>query len=207
MILLMLFMLLVSLLLLPLQFIRQLFFVFCGIFEVQSFRVFYFHLPPLWSYVHTLMLIMAMTSLIANLLLVFCIFLGDYLISWKSKKQLIVSLSSNEAEYCAMASTTEEIVWLRWLLVVMGVFLSHPTLMYYVDKRAILIAHNSVFRERTKHNKIDCHLTHHPFKHGTITFSFVSSSLQLENFFTKSHSVFRFHFLVDKLLMLITVAS
>ena len=60
-ILLMLFMLLVSLLLLPLQFLRQLFFVFCGIFEVQSFRVFYCHLPHLWSYMHTLMLIMEVT--------------------------------------------------------------------------------------------------------------------------------------------------
>ena len=70
----MLFMLLVSLFLLPLQFIRQLFFVFCCIFEVQSFKVFYFHLPPLWNYVHTLMQIVVMTPVITNMLLVFTSF-------------------------------------------------------------------------------------------------------------------------------------
>jgi hypothetical protein len=61
----------------------------------------------------------------------FCIFLGDSLISWKSKKQSIVSQSSTEAEYRAMTSITKEIVWLRWLLADMGVSLSHPTPMYY----------------------------------------------------------------------------
>ncbi|KAL5565046.1 hypothetical protein UlMin_028210 [Ulmus minor] len=67
----------------------------------------------------------------------FCIFLGDSLISWKSKKQTVVSQSSTEVEYHAMASTTKEIVWLRWLLVDMGIFLSHPTPMYCDNKSAI----------------------------------------------------------------------
>ena len=83
------------------------------------------------------MLIMAMTPLIANLLLLFCIILGDSLISWKSKKQPIVSLSSTEAEYRAMESTTNEIVWLCWLLADMEVFLSHPTPMYCDNKSAM----------------------------------------------------------------------
>ncbi|XP_031281289.1 uncharacterized protein LOC116139772 [Pistacia vera] len=74
----------------------------------------------------------------------FCIFLGDYLISWKSKKQSIVSQSSTEAEYRAMASTTKEIVWLGWLLADMGVSFSHPTPMYCDNQSSIQIAHNSV---------------------------------------------------------------
>ena len=44
-----------------------------------------------------------------------------------------------------MASTTKEIVWFHWLLVVMDIFLSHLTPMCYDDKSAIQIAHNSVF--------------------------------------------------------------
>jgi len=99
----------------------------------------------------------------------FCIFLGDSLISWKSKKQDIVSRSSIEAEYRAMASTIIEIVWLRWLLSDMGVTLSEPTPMYCDNKSATQIAHNSVFHERTKHIEIDCHFTRHHLQDGTIT--------------------------------------
>jgi len=42
----------------------------------------------------------------------FCVFLGSFIISWKSKKQLIVSRSSTEAEYCALDATVCEIQWI-----------------------------------------------------------------------------------------------
>jgi hypothetical protein len=60
----------------------------------------------------------------------FCIFLGDSLISWKSKKQSIVFQSSIEAEYHVMTSTTKEIVWLCCLFADMRFSFSHPTPMY-----------------------------------------------------------------------------
>jgi len=72
----------------------------------------------------------------------FCIFLGDSLISWKSKKLFIVSQSSTETEYRAMTSTTKKIVW---LLANMRVFLSHPTPMYCDSQSFIQITYNSVF--------------------------------------------------------------
>ncbi|KAE9596295.1 putative RNA-directed DNA polymerase [Lupinus albus] len=137
----------------------------------------------------------------------FCIFLGDSLISWKSKKQDVISRSSTEAEYRAMATTTAEIVWLRWLLASLGVDQPEPTPMYCDNKSAIQIAHNSVFHERTKHIEIDCHFTRHHFQHGTITLPFISSSLQIADLFTKPHSTQRFRFLTNKLSMLSINAS
>lgn len=43
----------------------------------------------------------------------FCTFLGGNLVTWRSKKQNMVAKSSAEAEYCAMADTVCEIMWLR----------------------------------------------------------------------------------------------
>lgn len=75
----------------------------------------------------------------------FCIFLGDSLISWKSKKQTVVARSSAEAEYCALAHTTSEVLWLRWLLHDMLVILPPCTSLFCDNKSAIQIAHNDVF--------------------------------------------------------------
>src|SRR3954468_19654914 len=123
------------------------------------------------------MLIMAVILQIVSLLLVFVYFWAILLFHGRAKKQSIVSHSSTEAEYGAMATTTKEIIWLRWLLEDMGVSLSHPTPMYCDNQSSIQIAHNSVFHEQTKHIEIDYHLIRH-LKQGTITLPFVPSFLQ-----------------------------
>ncbi|XP_028100414.1 uncharacterized protein LOC114299782 [Camellia sinensis] len=60
----------------------------------------------------------------------FCFFLGDFLITWRSKKQTIVARSSIDAEYRALADTTQELVWLRWLLTDMRILHPAATTLY-----------------------------------------------------------------------------
>ena len=92
----------------------------------------------------------------------YCFLLGDSLISWRSKKQTIVARSSTEAEYRALAATTAELIWLRWLLQDLCVNYSTAIKLHCDNRSAIQIAHNDVFHERTKHIEIDCHfICHH----------------------------------------------
>ena len=60
----------------------------------------------------------------------YCFLLGSSLISWRSKKQTFMAHSSTEAEYCALADTTSELLWLRWLLTDLGVSTSSATPLY-----------------------------------------------------------------------------
>jgi hypothetical protein len=46
----------------------------------------------------------------------YAVFLGDNLVSWSAKRQTVVSRSSAEAEYCAVANSVTEATWLRQLL-------------------------------------------------------------------------------------------
>jgi len=94
----------------------------------------------------------------------FSVYLGNSLISWKSKKQGTVSKSSCEAEYRAMATVTCEIQWLVYLLQDFKVPFEQPSLLYCDNNSARYIAANPVFHERTKHIEIDCHIVREKIK-------------------------------------------
>jgi hypothetical protein len=88
----------------------------------------------------------------------YCVFLGDSLVSWRSKKQHIVLRSSAEAEYRAMPSVVCELMYMIPLLKDFKVEHSKEALLFFDSKVAIHIAANPMYHERTKHIELDCHL-------------------------------------------------
>ncbi|RVW89893.1 Retrovirus-related Pol polyprotein from transposon TNT 1-94 [Vitis vinifera] len=136
-----------------------------------------------------------------------CVFLGDALISWKSKKQDRVSKSSTESEYRAMSLACSEIIWLRGLLAELDFSETDPTPLHADNTSAIQITTNPVYHERTKHIEVDCHSIREAFEARVITLPHISTDLQIADIFTKALPRHRHCLLSSKLMLVDQPAS
>ena len=121
-------------------------------------------------------------------------FLCDALISWRSKKQNVVSTSSVEAKYRSI-----KVTWLLYLLRDLHIPHQKPVLLYCDIQAALHISVNPVFHERSKHIEADCHIVRNKILDGIIKTFYVSSRNQLADIFTKALGVGNFLRLLAKL--------
>lgn len=77
----------------------------------------------------------------------YCVFLGQSLISWNTKKQNIVSRSFAEAEYKSMAVVVSKLKWISYLLEDFQIDLSLFIALHCDNQATIYIAANPVFHE------------------------------------------------------------
>ncbi|KAJ0623708.1 putative RNA-directed DNA polymerase [Helianthus annuus] len=115
----------------------------------------------------------------------YCIYFGDNLISWSSKRQSTVSRSSAEAEYRGVANVVAEICWLRNLLLELNRPLSRATLVYCDNVSAIYLSGNPVQHQRTKHIELDIHFVREQVQRGNVRILHVPSRFQIADIFTK----------------------
>ncbi|WOH06349.1 hypothetical protein DCAR_0625775 [Daucus carota subsp. sativus] len=119
-------------------------------------------------------------------------FVGGNLVTWKSKKQKVVSLSSAEAEYRAMVKGICELLWLKGLMGELGFSSQSPMKLFCDNQSAIKIAENPVQHDRTKHVEIDRNFIYEKLENNEVEVPYVSTKRQLADMLTKalSHSDF-----------------
>ncbi|XP_040996025.1 uncharacterized mitochondrial protein AtMg00810-like [Juglans microcarpa x Juglans regia] len=129
----------------------------------------------------------------------FCIYLGNHLISWSSRKQHTVARSSIETEYKSLANTTAELIWLQTLIKELGFTLFKPPVLWCDNMGTTYLTSNHVHHSHTKHMGINFHFIRDRVAAKTLQVSFCSSKDQLADVFTKSLVADRFSFLRSSL--------
>jgi hypothetical protein len=113
-----------------------------------------------------------------------CQFLGRSLVSWASKKQNSVDLSTAEAEYIAAGHCCAQLLWMRQTLRDYGYKLSKVPLLCD-NESAIHMPHNPVEHSHTKHIDIRYHFIRDHQQKGDIEIAYVNTQNQLADIFTE----------------------
>jgi hypothetical protein len=127
-----------------------------------------------------------------------CQFLGRSLVSWRSKKQIYVALSTAEAKYVAARQCCVQLLWMRQTLWDFGYNLSKVPLLCD-NESAIRLADNPIEHNRTKHIDIRHHFLRDHQQMGDIDIYHISTENQLADIFTKPLDEERFYKLHSEL--------
>ena len=109
-------------------------------------------------------------------------------VSWRSKKQTCVALSTAEAEYVALASAAQEAAWFRDLLRCLNRNVIKPIIIHSDSQSAIAITKNPQCHGRTKHIAIKYHYTRGEVVKGTVKLKYCPTNEMLADVLTKGFS-------------------
>ncbi|MCO5597650.1 hypothetical protein L7F22_051731 [Adiantum nelumboides] len=112
--------------------------------------------------------------------------LGSAAITWSSKKQSTVALSSTEVEYRGAAVAACEVAWLELLLGDLGIQVQRPVVIHCDNLSSIQLAQNPVFHDRTKHIEVHYHFIRERLLDGSIDLTFMRTDEQVFDIFTKA---------------------
>lgn len=111
--------------------------------------------------------------------------LGTGAVSWSSKKQPVVTLSTTEAEFIAAASCACQGVWLRRILEKLGHAQGSSTTIYCDNSSAIKLSKNPVLHGRSKHIDVRFHFLRDLTRDGIVELKHCSTQEQVSDIMTK----------------------
>lgn len=115
-----------------------------------------------------------------------CSFVWGNLVTWRSKKQSVVSRSSAESELRSLAHGVCEGIWLKRLLSDLRIQINGPIKMMCDNQSSLSMSKDPVQHDRTKHIEIDRHFLSEKIEDHTISMNYVSSREQAADILTKS---------------------
>ncbi|KAL4361669.1 hypothetical protein GQ457_04G015960 [Hibiscus cannabinus] len=129
----------------------------------------------------------------------YCTSVWGNLVTWRSKKQSVVSESSAEAEFRVLALGMCEGIRLLKLLKELNPYQENRFEILCDNQSVIQIAWNPVQRDRTKHNEIDKHFISRKINNGVASLSYIPTELQLADVLTKAFPKFVFDEFISKM--------
>ncbi|GJU79718.1 retrovirus-related pol polyprotein from transposon TNT 1-94 [Tanacetum coccineum] len=120
-------------------------------------------------------------------------------VSWVSKLQSVIAMSTTEAEYVAAAQANKEAVWLKMLLEELGY--KHEKITLFCDNQsALYLARNPTFHSKTKHIRVQYHFVRVKVEKETVDMQKIHTDDNVANYLTKAISGDKFMLGLNNLL-------
>lgn len=111
--------------------------------------------------------------------------IGGGAVSWRSKKQTCVALSTAEAEYVALASAAQEAMWMRQLTALLGDRPQEAVTVFEDNQSAICMTKNPQFHGRSKHISIKYHFIRDQVDKGSVKLQYCPTEDMVADMLTK----------------------
>jgi hypothetical protein len=122
-------------------------------------------------------------------------------ISWSSKKQRTVALSTCEAELYAQSAAIQEVLWLRGLLRELGLHVHVGSEVFCDNQSTVAVVKNGIKGERTKHVDVKYHFVTETVERGDVHLKWIPTAEQQADIFTKALAQPAFEQLRSQLMM------
>jgi hypothetical protein len=128
-----------------------------------------------------------------------CFSLGSAMISWSSRKQKSVTLSTAEAEYMAACEACTEAVWLRKLISNLFDQTPESTTIYCDNQICIRLSEHPMFHERSKHIEIKYYFIRDKVQEGEVKLEYIPTDEKTTDILTKPLSRIKFAYFREKM--------